>query len=96
VKRHLGDRTDPPVGFVECGNEILIRFEVSPLVPLHMANKQILGSWFPAMMDCSDNPGCQTNVTEPKLLFSRYTSCFPLLRMARRTLALPHCIAEVL
>jgi hypothetical protein len=43
VKRHLGNRTDPDVGIVECGNEILIRFELSPLVPLHMANKQIQG-----------------------------------------------------
>jgi hypothetical protein len=43
VKRHLGNRTDPPVGIVECGNQILIRFELSPLVPLHMANKQIQG-----------------------------------------------------
>jgi len=40
--------------------------------------------------------GARPMVTEPRLLLSRYTSCFPSLRMARRTLALPHCIAEVL
>jgi hypothetical protein len=43
VKHHLRNRTDASVGVVQCGNEFLIRFKISPLVPLHMANKQIQG-----------------------------------------------------
>ncbi|HSY64457.1 MAG TPA: hypothetical protein VK829_07655 [Terriglobales bacterium] len=43
MKHHLRNRTDAPVGVVQCGNEFLIRFKISPPVPLHMANKQIQG-----------------------------------------------------
>ena len=47
---------------VECGNEILIRFEAfaAGANSTWQTNKY-RGSWFPAMLDCYDNPGCQTN-----------------------------------
>jgi hypothetical protein len=41
VKHHLRNRTDAPVGVVQRGNEFLIRFKISSLVPLYVANKQI-------------------------------------------------------
>jgi hypothetical protein len=95
VKHQLRHRTDAPVRVVQCGNQILIGFKISPLVPLHMANEQIQGvvvssdgGAFRPRARQTNSDGAQSPILSIYVLFS-------LASHALRALALPRCIGKI-
>jgi hypothetical protein len=41
MNQHLRNLTDPLVGIVQCGNKFLIGCEISLVLPVQMAGKQV-------------------------------------------------------